>query len=459
MNFDPRPYQTVDLRRIYDFRGRALLAWEQGLGKTPESLWWMTKIPKRRPVLIVAPSSVKYHWQHEALAIFGIRARVLEGRGPKNPLAKIRLADEVIVLNYDILHYWLKVLRRNPPKVLILDECQYVSNPAARRTKAAKAISYEAESILGLSGTPMTNRPVQLWSILNIIRPDLFPNFDEFAWRYCEPKHTYWGWKFDGAVRKKELWTILTKNVMIRRLKKDVAPELPDKIHKTIPMRMGKAANAEYVRATEHFITWLKERSPARANRARRAESMVKFGYLLRLCSELKMKDTLQFLREFKEIHPGKKIVGLTSHTFVINRLKEEFPNSVIVDGRVTGRVRTDSVRRFRESKKVNDFWGNWQAAGIGLNLQVAHNFMAFDPPRSPGVFLQGIDRVHRIGQDSQVIIHYPMLVGTVEEKYWRKIQDRAKVLSEIIDGKATADELPGGSIFDEMMKELYAAN
>lgn len=453
MIFVPRPYQKKDLRRIYDFHGRALLAWEQGLGKTPESGWWLSKIPAHRPALIVAPSSVKYAWQHELWDFFRLRARVLEGQGPRD--SGMVLKDDIVVVNYDILYHWLPVLEKRPPKVFIMDECQYVSNAAARRTKASKYISQWASSVIGLSGTPMTNRPVQLWSILNIIRPDLFPDFWGFAHEYCEPKMGFWGWEFKGATNRKGLWEILTKNVMIRRLKKEVAPELPDKIHKTLPMMMGQKAKQEYVKASESFLLWLREKSPARANRARKAEAMVKVGYLLRLCARLKLPQTIKFIQEFKESNPGKKIVGLTSCRFVIDRLLEEFPDCVVVDGRVTGKIRTDSVRKFRESKRINDFWGNWRAAGIGLNLQVSQDLFALDPPSTPGVFLQGIDRVHRIGQAGQVIIQYPYLAGTVEEKWWKKIKTRAGILSEIMDGKASSSAL-SGNIFDQLLSELY---
>src|SRR5688500_9522741 len=99
-----RQYQEDDVRRIYQLRGRALVAAEMGLGKTIEALDWMTKIPSRRPVLIVTPSTVKYAWQHEAWSLFKLRLRVLEGQGPRREDA--RLTDDVIVLNYDILHFW-----------------------------------------------------------------------------------------------------------------------------------------------------------------------------------------------------------------------------------------------------------------------------------------------------------------------------------------------------------------
>lgn len=452
LTFRPRPYQTEDLRRIYDFHGRALLAWDQGLGKTPEAIWWTSKIPKRRPVLIVTPSSVKYNWQHEAWHFFKLRARVLEGQGPKGD-GKLVLKDDIIILNYDILYFWLKVLARNPPKVLILDECQYVSNPRARRTRAAKAVSMDCESILGLSGTPAMNRPIQLWAPLNIIRPDLFPNYNDFGWEYCKPRMTPWGLKFDGAARKKQLRRILLKHVMIRRLKKDVAPDIPDKTVKMIPVKFGPKAQAEYKRATEKFLTWLRERSPAKANRARKAEAMVKFGYLLRLCAELRMPKTIEFIEDFHKQNPGKKLVGLTRHRFVIDQLRDEFPACVVVDGRYTGRLRHEAVRKFTTHKKTKDLWGNWVAAGTGLNLQVASNLIGLDPPQRPGDLNQGPDRVHRIGQTKKVMVWLLYAMGTVEEKWLKILLKRAVDLKDIMDGESQSQATDAA--FTEMLGEL----
>lgn len=448
------PFQETGVSKIYSFRGRALLADEMGCGKTIQALAWIARIPRRRPVLIICPASLKYMWQHEAWDKFKLRARVLSGMGPRNPEAEIK--DDIIIINYDILHSWEKILLKRPPVVVILDECHYAKNKGARRTKAARHVAQDAASVVGLSGTPMTNKPVELWSVLNIIRPDIFPDFSAFTWRYCSPRHTYWGWKFDGAENRGELFSILKKHVMIRRLKKDVAPELPDKVHTIIPFKLNSVKAKEYEKAKTNFITWLKEKSPNKANRARKAQAIVKVGYLLRLCCELKMDQTIGFLRDFMASNPGKKLVGMTGHTAVIDRLSAEFPNSVKVNGSVTGEDRAAAVKRFTNAsaEKITFFFGNWKAAGTGLNLQVAHNLVVLDPPWTPGDLLQGQDRVHRIDQKEIVIIWYLFLKGTVEEDWMEILRKRTIIVKEILDGqRAMKEENLFNKLFDKLTK------
>jgi hypothetical protein len=334
---------------------------------------------------------------------------------------------------------------------VLVSNCHYVKNHRARRSKAAKLVSAYADSVVGLSGTPMTNRPVELWSILNIILPEVFPDFHEYVWKFCKPRHTPWGWRFDGAEHKQELFSILREKVMIRRLKKHVAPELPDKIHKVIPFRLSPKKATEYFKAKEDFLAWLRERSPAKAHRAKRAAALVKVGYLLRLCCELKMNQTIEFIKEFATSNPGEQVVGMTGHTFVIDRLRKEFPNCIVVNGQVTGKERTEAVKRF-VSKKVPFFWGNWKAAGTGLNLQVAHNLFVLDPPKTPGDLLQGQDRVHRIGQAEIVTIWYLILMGTVEEDWTDILRKRTAILKEILDGKT---HVGGEDIFGKLLDKL----
>lgn len=446
--FALRPFQEEDVRQIWCFRGRALVASEMGTGKTVTALSWISRIPKRRPALIITPASLKWMWESEAWLKFKIRARVLEGTEPKIK----RLEDEVIVVNYDILHAWRKIILRNPPEVVVMDECHYVKTPSARRTKAANSICEGASSVLGLSGTPMTNHPIDLWSVLHLIRPDIFPVHWDFAKRYCHPKKTYWGWKFDGAERKQELFSILRRECMIRRLKKDVAPEIPDKIHIDIPLRTGKKAMDEYEKAKYDFLVWLREKSPGKARKAESAERLVKVGYLFRLCSELKMDIMIKFMKDLAESNPGEKIVCLSGRTFVIDRLQKAFPNSVTVDGRVTGRLRSAAVRKFTNSSKITWFFGNWKAAGTGLNLQKSHIFISLDPPWTPGDLLQGQDRVHRIGQAMKVLIYHLFLVGTIEEDWMNILRERMGDLNDVLNGEAQGTDDAFEQLLDGML-------
>lgn len=441
-----RPFQREGVRAIYGFRGRVLLADEQGLGKTIQALEWVRRIPQRRPVVIVCPASVRYTWQAEAALHFNMRTEVLEGfwTGGRG------LPGEIVILNYDILKSWLPVLIRERPQCVILDEIHYCKNISAGRTKAAIKLVKRASSVVGLSGTPLTNRPIELWPVLKIIRPDIFPSREIFAWRYCAPRHTFWGWKYDGATRLPELNRILRSECMIRRLKKDVLPELPDKTRRIVSFKLK--SYTEYNRAEQDIVAWLKEFSPARANKARKSKALVKVGYLLRLAAKLKLPQTLQWIEEFFENHPGQKLFALTMHTFVIDYLKERFKHCVVIDGRVTGRRRDEAVRTFQSNRRVNLCLGNWKAAGIGITLHASCNGVGLDFPWTPGDLLQGEDRLHRIGQKKNVWIHYLVALQTIEEKLMKLLRRKSKVLDSILNGKASADDF---DIFDELLNTL----
>lgn len=447
-----RPFQLEGVRQIYQFRGRALLADEQGLGKTIQSLYWILKTPSRRPVVIVCPASVKYNWQAEALLHFDMRIDVIEGHRRKRHFPEL---GHIVVINYDILKSWLPVFLKKPPQTLILDEIHFIKDPAAKRAKAVLQLAAMAKSVIGLSGTPLKNRPIELWTALQAIRPDLFPDRNKFAWRYCRPRyHPRFGWMFDGHCNTKELHSILRRECMIRRLKKDVLPELPDKVHRVVSFRL-KSYN-EYNRAQNDFINWLKKKSPHRAKKAGKAESLTKVGYLLRLVARLKLEATARWISEFMEAHPGEKMVCLTMHTFVIDYLRERFKHrSLIIDGRVTGRKREDTVVQFRSNKRYDLLFGNWIAAGVGLNLQVARYVVGLDFPWTPGDLLQGEDRVHRIGQKKDVMAFYLVVLQTIEEKLIKLLRTKSKVLNQILNGDRPVEDL---NIFDLLLEEMKRA-
>lgn len=444
-----RPFQQEGCRQIYRWGGRALLADEMGLGKTIQALYWLLRTPKHRPAVIVCPASLKYTWQAEAAQHFHMRAEVLEGR---LRLRQRRLPGDIVIINYDILKSWLPLLIAADPQTVIFDECHYLQNPSTGWTKAAFKLAFGASSVLGLSGTPITKRPAGFWPILNIIRPDLFPDRGRFLWRYTAPRWTPWGFRFDGAVRKKELGNLLRKECLIRRLKKDILHELPAKIHRFVPFKLN--SYKEYTEASDDFLSWLRKKDPLRASRASRNEAQARVGYLLRLAVQLKLEWTVQWLREFAESHPGKKIVGLTMHTAVIEHLHRTFPNSVVVDGKVTGRKRVESVRRFQTDPRVIYFFGNWRAAGTGLTLHASHTFVALDLPWTPGDLLQGQDRVHRIGQKKKVIIYYLILLNTIEEKLMVILQRSTKTLEAILNGQTSKDIDLLGSLLNLMLSK-----
>lgn len=448
-----KEYQKEGVRRIYQFRGRALLADDMGLGKTIQALDWIRRIPKRRPAVIVTPASLKYTWQAEAQLHFGMRAEVLEGKRKPNVWD---LPGDIIILNYDILESWLPCLEKHNVKAVVLDEIHLCKNTKARRTKAAIRLADGASSVVGISGTPLINRPIELWPVLQIIRPDIFPSAHKFAFRYCKPRFTYWGWVYDGAQNLKELNRILRRECMIRRLKKHVLSELPEKTRQSVLLKLSRKSEIEYNQAQYNFLSWLRKQSLARANRAARSLALVKVGYLLRLVARLKLEWTEKWLADFFETHPKEKLVALTMNTFVIDHFKQKYPDSVVIDGRVTGRKREESVRKFQNNKATRLLLGNWKAAGVGLTLHSAHNIAALDFPWTPGDLLQGEDRIHRIGQKKNCVIHYLFALGTIEERLISILQRKATVLDSVLNGSGKTADL---DIFGALLTDIARKN
>lgn len=443
-----KPFQWEGVLSMRDFDGRALLADEQGLGKTLQALTWIRKLPKLRPAIIVTPASLKYNWQAEAALHFGMRAEVLEG-GCRNKRQK--LPGDIVILNYDILHSWLPVLRRAKPRCVVFDEVHFCRHLGSRRTKAAIRLADMSRSVIGASGTPLLNRPIELWSVLRIVKPGLFHSRQHFAWRYCKPRYTPWGWRYDGSSNIPELKRILSKSCMIRRLKKDVASELPPKTRRPVLLKLK--TYQEYHFAEEQFLTWLRRMSPAKARKAARNQALTKVGYLMRLAAKLKLPLVEQWIHEFFETHPGQKLVVLTMNTFVIDHLRERFGSrTVVINGAVTKKHRQEAVRRFQSSKRVDICLGNTKAAGLGLTLTSACHLAYLDLPWTPGDLLQGEDRVHRIGQKYDVTIHYLIALWTIEQKLLKMLHRKGQILSAVLDGtKATKDF----DIFGQLLEEL----
>lgn len=432
------PFQEEGLTAIERFGGRALLADEMGLGKTIQSLAYIYRHPELRPVVIVTPASVKFHWRAEAWMHFRTPLEVLSGRPDKVK----QLQGEFFVLNYDILAAWLPSLLALKPKCVILDEVHFIKHGTAQRTKAALHLVKGVPSVIGLSGTPLSNRPIELWTVLKAIRPELFPSREKFAWRYCAPRWTPWGWQFQGATHLKELHRILRQQVMIRRRKVDVLQELPEKDRRVV---FGQLPDMETYRLAENdFLGWLATVRPDRVERAARNQALTRIGYLLRWVAKEKRHWVLQWIRDFLEANPNLKLVAFTGHTAMIDWLKEKLgsPLAVVIDGRTPQNLRPEVVRRFQNHSKTRVLLGNWIAAGVGINLTAAHHAVAIDLPWSPAELVQAEDRIHRIGQRHTCQITYLIAHGTLEEKQMRLLQKKARILEEVLHGTATADNL-----------------
>lgn len=439
-------YQKRGVLQLEKLGGRVLLADEMGLGKTIQALWYF-KRNKMSPVVVICPASLKYNWAREAAVHIRERAEILEGTKP--PRKKVFKQNPFVIINYEILGPWLDYLIDLEPKLVILDECQYIKNRQAKRTRYVKQLCKSVPHVLALSGTPLTNRPAELWTTLNIIRPDLFKSFMAYALEYCSAQRKPWGWEFKGAKNLDELHNILITNCMVRRRKVEVLKDLPAKARHAVPVPLEN--RKEYDEAEEDLILWLSKYSKQKATSAARAQRLVKMGYLKRLAAQLKIKAVTDWIDTFLE-ETDEKLVVFAIHKNIIQQLKERYPGCVTVTGKVTGKKRQRSVDKFQRHKGTRLFIGNLQAAGVGLTLTAASTVLFAELGWTPGEHIQGEDRIHRIGQQYKSTCYYLIGVNTIEERLSRIIQEKQAVLSATLDGGTIDEQL---NIFDQLQEEL----
>jgi len=430
-------YQRQGIRQIERFDGRALLADEMGLGKTIQALWWADNYMEQdASIVVVCPASLKINWQREAAKHCNMRMNVLEGYKPFD------LMPGRYIINYDILvghkryeSSWLEKLIELRPKLVVCDEAHYIKSPAARRSKAVAALCFGVPHVIMISGTPLTNRPAELYNILKILHPNEFPSYSQYCWRYCNPRVTPWGLDVSGASNLDELHERLTNLCMIRRRKADVLKQLPDKIRTVLPIELNSTAKAEYDRAERQFIAWLREFSPSKAKRAEKAEYLVKRGYLKRLAGILKQKSVIEWIGNFLQ-ETDEKLIFFGVHKAFLRPIYDHFKKvAVMVDGSITGSKRQSAFDAFTNQDKKRLLVGNIQAAGVGWNGQVANNVAFGELPWTPGELTQAEDRTHRIGQTRGVVCHYLVSEGTIEEQLCNILQAKQQTLSNVLDG------------------------
>jgi SWI/SNF-related matrix-associated actin-dependent regulator 1 of chromatin subfamily A len=447
MSPKPLPYQIEGVKAIRNFNGRALLADEMGLGKTLQSLWYAAR-SKKRPIVIVCPASLKANWKHEA-SLVGFAATVINGRrGYREGLVKN--LDSVLIINYDILHTWVDTLRRLKPQLVIMDECQYVTNRKTQRARAAMKLCKGVESVLCLSGTPLTNRPAELWVVLNILWPQLFPHFKTFAARYCRPRMTPWGWDYSGSQNLRELHNKLKACGMIRRLKVDVLKELPAKSQRVVLVPMTNPQ--EYELAATNFLRWLRNQDPTKVRAARRRRAVVQLTALKLVAARLKRKAMVEhFDRVLQET--DEKIVISCVHTKMIESLAAYYGDrAVVLHGKTPLSQRHINVQRFQTDDRVRVFIGQLQAAGTGITLTASSKVFFAELGARPGDHAQMADRVHRIGQHHPCEAIYMVAENTVEHRLCEIIQTKQGVVSRVLDGTLDIGDM---DIHDQLIAEL----
>ncbi|HWQ09027.1 MAG TPA: DEAD/DEAH box helicase, partial [Holophaga sp.] len=454
------PYQKAGVAYGLSHKN-VLIGDEMGLGKTIQAIGISNADPNAKKILIICPASLKLNWRNEwqKWDTKGLKVGVAEG--------KTWPADaDVVIVNYDIAAKHKDIIEATHWDLEIADECHYLKNPKAIRTKAILGDKgkggFQATRRVMLTGTPIVNRPVELWPIVQAMDPDgLGKNFFGFAKRYCGATQGYGGhWDFSGASHLDELQGKLRASFMVRRLKKDVLKELPPKNRSVVVLQPSndqmkviakEQAMAEKNRAQMEELKAQVELAKASDNEAAYKEAVnklnqgcqVAFTEMAEARKEVaiaKIPDVIERAKDLLE--QTDKIVIMAHHHEVVDQLKAEFgEDAVVVDGRVKVEERQANVEAFQKGKP-RIFIGTIKAAGVGLTLTASHTVLFAELDWVPGNVTQAEDRCHRIGQKDNVDIYHVVLDGSMDAKMAQTLVSKQVIIDKALDkGTATTGE------------------
>jgi len=424
------PYQVEGVRMLQT--GYRLLADEQGLGKTCTTLQFlMLNKAVYKKILVCCPASLKLNWRKEILMWTDAKPGDIQVLSGSTPYECNRMYT---IINYDILPYWAEYLASRKFDFVCADECHYIQNSTAKRTKAFMQVVRRAKDALFISGTPFTSRPMQMYNALHCIAPSVFRDQQEFGMRFCDPKREGMRWSFKGASNMDVLHDIIKDGICIRRLKEDVLSELPDKMRIVVPVVTDTADL---------------RKDPDAYNRIREMEKHI--AEAKNYLSTLEWQKQIAYLRKRREIggwvedflESGKKLVVFATHTMTLDDLQKRFGSlAVRIDGDTSMRERDRAVTAFQNDPKVKLLLGNIKAAGVGLTLTAASDVLITEFPWTCAEVLQSEDRIHRIGQKNAAKIWFMCCPNTIDDRLMEIVNRKAATHRRIFDGVVEEDNM-----------------
>jgi SNF2 family DNA or RNA helicase len=445
------PYQKAGV--AYASRAkRTFIADSMGLGKSLESIATMEYCSTASdvyPVVVVCPPSLVLNWKAEWNKWLPHRTVATVTNRKDFPEAG---SYDVVVVGYSNITHWEKQLSRHHS--YIFDESHYAKSPAAKRTKSAIKIAKTAHKdglVLCLTGTPVTNRPNEYASQLDILgRLKDFGGLWGFYRRYCGAFQDRFGqWNISGHSHLDELNDRLRGSCYIRRTKDQVLSELPPVLHSRLVVEGDVALMKEYKKAEEDIIRYIAERARELAKeqgkssygaafaaviRAEANEHLVRLSVLRRLAAKAKMETAIEWVQE--RINDGKKVVIAAHHRDIVDDFARRFGGLKIQGGMSVEDVE-ENKRKF-QTLSVEDapvIVLSIQAAKTGHTLTASEECLFVELPWTPADVDQTYSRLHRIGQKGSVTATYLLTNGTIDEEIYSLIERKRSVVNAAVDG------------------------
>jgi SWI/SNF-related matrix-associated actin-dependent regulator of chromatin subfamily A-like protein 1 len=435
-------------------RRRAILADDMGLGKTRQAIIGLHVAEPGGPYLVVCPASVKRNWAREIeAALPGATVRIIGGKSDDAPLDA-----EWVVINYDILGAHAHRFAGHPWRGIVFDEAHFIRNHQSQRSRHSRTLVDDADDpvVYLLTGTPLTNRPRDLFPLLQLCGHAMAKSFLSFAKRYCAAYQSEYGWVTDGASNLAELATQL-QGVMLRRTKDDVL-ELPPKLRTWLSVDVPDGTAAKEISAVVQLL--LQRGSPGQRARggetADRTRLLALLGKARLKLAAAKTSHTLELVQN--AVDQGEKVIVFSCYDEPVKRVAKHFGDAaVLLTGATPTSRRQALVDRFQNDDGVRVFVANIIAGGIGLNLTAARQVVFNDLDWVPSNHWQAEDRAYRIGQTNTVHVTYVTAGGTVDDFVATLLETKAALIGAVVEGRALQEGVADGNVLDELQRLLSA--
>jgi SNF2 family DNA or RNA helicase len=452
------PFQKVGVAFAEASHGRCLIGDDMGVGKTIQALAYAALYPEERPLVIVSPANVKYNWKKEAAKWLPDESVHVVDSGKASAFEPA----DIIIINYDLMNKQQDRLAQLSPAITVFDEIHYLKNSKAQRTAASIRVGRLSQKVIGLSGTAISSRPAEFFNSLNLLSSAQFPSEWDFKQRYCDPWHNGFGWDFKGASNTKEL-NERTRDMCIRRLKKEVLTELPDKVRQFIPIELSKSERKEYDdKQDEYYYTM--DSHHAHEIPLPKGFMLNMLSDLRHICGRMKVPSAVEWIGSRYDLTDGKPLVVFCHHKDVLSGIADQLSalkqythiRHDRIDGSVSSKRRQEIVESF-QSGGLDVLLCNTIAAKEGITLTAADTVLFIEREWVPTDEEQAEDRVYRMGQESQSVhAVYLSVANSIDEHFDRVIEGKRQVVKAVLDG---GDIEERQSLVKELVSRLRKQN
>lgn len=465
---DLRPYQLVGfnwMKKMGDNHFGVCLADDMGLGKTLQTIALISELgdtknrtpedslpmneagkssvsseSKIKPILIVVPTSLLFNWESELKKFAPHLVPFIYSGTNRQKIAGKIAKSKLIITTYGILRKDIDLLEKTDYEMVVLDESQAIKNPFSVTSQVLQRI--KASRKITLTGTPIENSILDIWSQMQFLNPGLLGNYRYFKENYIKPIEKNQNLKKQNELKK------LISPFILRRTKQEVAPELPEKIEKMVLCEMSTEQEEFYEKTKSQYRNEILNSINEVGLNKSRMKILAGLVKLRQIANHPSMVDEDyegssgkmdEIMRNMQNaLDAGHKILVFSQFVKHLNLFRNALDGLHIeyayLDGSTPSAERAQEVARFQDDQNIRVFLISLKAGGTGLNLTSADYVFLLDPWWNPAVERQAQDRTHRIGQNQTVFAYKFIAKNTIEEKIVL-LQERKKALADNIIG------------------------